>query len=611
MKKIGIKTLRLFKNIAKILEPPPKLTVSEWADKYRVLSSESSAEAGKWDTDRTPYQKDIMDSISDDDIETVIIKSSAQVGKTEIINNIVAYHIDYDPAPMMLVMPTVELAQTWSKKRLAPMIRDAPRLREKIKDAKSRDSDNTILEKGFPGGYIAMTGANSPVGLSSRPIRILLADEVDRFPTTAGKEGDPLALAEKRTATFANRKKVFVSTPTVAGASRIAKEYNESTQEEWCVSCPVCGTYQPYQWARIKFETVTMECEHCKEDFTEFEWKVQPGAWISKLKDNETANLKKRGFHLNALTSPWERWEDIIQAFKEAKKDKELLKTFVNTYLGEEWEDNEGEGADYEVLYKRRVAYNCQVPDEVLILTAGVDVQDDRLEIEVVGWGHGKESWGIQYKKLYGDLEQAHIWNELDKYLETEFYYADDTPIKIMCTCIDSGGHFTTETYRFVKGKEYRRIFAIKGRGGAGLPLVGKFSRNNREKVPLFTIGVDTGKESIYARLNIDEEGPGFCHFPFEDDRGYSLEYFKSLCSEKRVLQYQRGVASFKWIQKYKRNEGLDLRNYATAALEILNPNFEDLRKMRGVQGQTINREPSAPVIKRRRKRVISKGIAT
>ena len=277
------------------VKPPPKLTVSDWADEHRILSPESSAEPGRWKTSRTPYQKEIMDAVGDRQTETVVVKSSAQVGKTELINNIIAYHIDYDPAPMMLVMPTVELAQTWSKKRLAPMIRDTPALKAKIKDAKSRDSDNTILEKGFPGGYIAMTGANSPVGLSSRPIRVILADEVDRFPATAGKEGDPLALAEKRTATFANKKKVFVSTPTVKGISRISKEYDESTQEEWCVRCPVCGRYQPYEWSRIKFESVTMECKFCKERLTEFEWKAQDGKWISKLEEAKSNNKRVHG----------------------------------------------------------------------------------------------------------------------------------------------------------------------------------------------------------------------------------------------------------------------------------------------------------------------------
>ncbi|KNF08544.1 bacteriophage tail assembly protein [Gottschalkia purinilytica] len=608
MKKIKIKTLKLFERISKVIAPPPKLTISEWADNYRILSAESSAESGKWSTDRTPYQREIMDAVSYPDTEIVVIKSSAQVGKTEIINNIIAYHIDYDPAPIMMVMPTEGLAKTWSKKRLAPMLRDTPSLRCKVKESKTRDADNTILEKGFPGGYIAMVGANSPTGLSSRPIRILLADEVDRFPTTAGDEGDPLALAEKRTATFWNRKKVFVSTPTIKGISRIAKEYEDTTQEQWCIRCPVCGKFQPYEWSRIKFENVTMECKFCKEELTEYEWKAQPGKWISQLEDQKNLSKKKRGFHLNALASPWERWESIIDAFKDAKKDKEELKTWVNTYLGEEWEDNEGEGADYEVLFKRRETYNCQVTDDVLLLTAGVDVQDDRLEIEVVGWGYGKESWGIQYKKLYGDLEQSHIWNELDKYLDSEFYYSDGTPIKVMCTCIDSGGHFTTEVYRFVKGKENRRIFAIKGQGGTGKPLIGKPSRNNREKVYLFPLGVDTGKESIYARLNLDEEGPGYCHFPFEEDRGYSLDYFKSLCSEKRVLKYQRGVASFRWIQKYKRNEGLDLRNYATAAMQILNPNFEELRKMKG-QVDTVTQKSTSTVKKRKKKRIVSKGI--
>jgi phage terminase large subunit GpA-like protein len=613
--KIKLKTLELFRDIAKIMAPPPDLTVSQWADKYRVLSPESSSESGRWNTDRAPYQREIMDAASDPEVDTVVIMSSAQVGKTEIINNIIGYHIDYDPCPMLLVMPTDTLAKTWSKKRLSPMIRDTPALHDKIKDAKSRDSDNTILEKGFPGGYIAIVGANSPVGLSSRPIRIVLADEVDRFPPSAGKEGDPLSLAVKRTATYWNKKKIFVSTPTEVGISRIEKEFSTSSQEEWNLPCPLCGKYQPIDWDRIKFQKidekgtdvtdVTMECKFCKENFNEFEWKEMSsqGKWIPKKEGVKD----KRGFHLNAFVSPWERWEEIIKNFLEAKRNgKETLKTWVNTYLGQPWEDDEGETLEHEVLIKRREAYNCQVPDGVLVLTAGVDVQDDRIEIEVVGWGKDKESWGIEYKKIYGNLEQPEIWKELDEYLSSSFYFNDGSIINISCTCIDTGGHYTNETYKFIKPREIRRIFGIKGYAGFDKPVIGKPSKNNREKINLFPIGVDILKDRVYARLKEDFEGPGYSHFPIESEKGYDEEYFKSLCSEKKVTKYSKGVASFRWVKKRKRNEGLDLRNYATAALEILNPKFEILEKMKK-NGMLNNQNKKTSNVKKRR--VISKGV--
>lgn len=607
IKKIKIKTIKMFKNIAYILAPPPDLTVSEWADRYRKLSPESSAEPGQWRTDRAPYQKEIMDAVSDPDIETIVIMSSAQVGKTEVVNNIIGYFIDYDPAPIMVLMPTVDLAKSYSKKRLATMIRDTPTLRGKVKEAKSRDSDNTILEKGFPGGYIALVGANSPTHLASRPIRILLADEVDRFPLSAGAEGDPLSLAEKRTSTFWNKKKIFVSTPTEKEISRIEKEYESSTKEQWCLSCPNCGRFQPLSFAQIKFNdmrNITMECKFCKEEATEFEWKAREGRWIA---DNPNIT-DKRGFHINAFASPWERWENIVKEFKEAKKNgKETLKVWVNTYLGEAWEDQDGEIADEEELVKRRERYECEVPDSVLVLTAGVDVQDDRLEVEVVGWGVGKESWGIYYKIFYGDLGQDAIWNQLDLFLTREFVYKNGERLVISSVCIDSGGHYTDEVYKFCKTREHRRIFAIKGYGGEGKPFIGKAARNNRERVALFPLGVDTGKEMVFSRLKIEFEGSGYCHFPIESEKGYDEIYFKGLTSEKRVLKYYKGKRKFEWVKKKNiRNEPLDLRNYATAAIEILNPDLEklaELNKNGNVFSQNKNNKKS------KKRRVVSKGV--
>lgn len=598
------KTIDLFKNLVLILAPPPLLTVSKWADSYRKLSPESSAEPGQWKTSRAEYQREIMDSLSNKETEIIIVMSSAQVGKTELINNIIGYFIDYDPSPIMLLMPTLDLAQSYSKKRLAPMIRDTPVLRNKVKDAKSRDSDNTLLEKGFPGGYIALTGANSPTGLSSRPIRILLADEVDRFPTSAGIEGDPLSLAEKRTKTFWNKKKFFVSTPTEKGISRIDKEFDDSSQEEWCLPCPVCGKLQPLRWAQIHFEDITHECKFCGDRCNEFEWKAGKGKWIAKHPER----IKKRGFHLNALASPWERWNNIIEEFKLAKKNgTETLKTWVNTTLGEVWEDDEGEGADNDSLVARKEYYITEVPRQVILLTAGVDVQDDRLEVEVVGWGAGKESWGIQYKIFYGDPGQKIVWQQLDEYLLKTFWFEEGDGLVLSCTCIDSGGHHTQEVYKFCKEREHRRVFAIKGVGGYGKPFISKPTRNNRERAALFSLGVDNGKETILSRLKIKEEGPGYCHFPKESDRGYDENYFKGLTSEKRVLRYKKGVATFEWVKKSSsiRNEPMDLRNYANAAFEILNPDL-DTMAARNINGNVF---AQGKKVAKKKKRIVSKGL--
>lgn len=604
------KTVRLFMNIAQILAPPPELTISQWADRYRKLSPESSAEPGQWNTDRTPYMREIMDAISDSGCEEVDIMSSAQVGKTELILNIIGYYIDYDPSPMLVMQPSLEMAQAFSKDRLAPMLRDTPVLRNKVKDAKSRDSGNTILHKTFPGGHITMVGANSPAGLASRPIKVVLMDEVDRYPASAGTEGDPIKLAEKRTTTFWNRKKVKVSTPTIKGHSLIETEFLLSSMEEWNVPCPCCGRYQPYEWERIRFSDVTMKCKFCCEHFTEREWKENPGKWIAQKE-----NKKKRGFHLNELASPWRHWDEIIADFKDANRqfkmygDVQRMKTWINTTLGETWEQK-GESADEDVLLKRREHYTADLPDGVLLVTAGVDVQDDRFEVEVTGWGKGYESWGILYRKIHGNLEKEETWEKLEKFLDMELYFKNKNSLLIAATCIDTGGHFTTEAYKFLKKmeKKNKRIFGIKGMGGEGIPLINKISTNNVEKVKILLLGVDSGKEILMTRLKTVDEGPGYCHFPINADRGYDETYIKGLSSEQRVVNIKDGRAVLKWVKKSgTRNEPLDLRNYSTAAAELLRPDWDVLEKKIKQGINYMKKQPKANAS--RRTGVVNKGI--
>ncbi len=610
--KIDSRTLNLFRKIAKVLSPPPELTVSEWADKYRKLSPESSAEPGQWNTDRAPYQREIMDAVIDAICETIVIMSSAQVGKTELILNIIGYYIAYDPSPILCLQPTLEMAQAFSKDRLAKMIRDTPALRGKVKDARARDSENTILHKSFPGGHITMVGANSAAGLASRPIRIVLMDEIDRFPPSAGSEGNPVKLAEKRTTTFWNRKKIKVSTPTIKGWSQIEKEYLSSSKEEWCVPCPCCGKYQPYEWGRIRFSDVTMECKYCGEHFKEMEWKERPGKWIAGAE-----NKRKRGFHLNELASPWKHWEEIIDDFREAQKemkehgDVEKMKVWINTALGETWEEK-GEAADEDALLRRRERYTADLPEGVLLVTAGVDVQDNRFEVEITGWGKGYESWGILYRKIPGDLEKEETWDKLERFLEMELYFENKNSLLIACTCIDTGGHHTTEAYKFLKKMERKQklIFGIKGMGGEGIPLVNKVSTNNIEKVKIFLLGVDSGKEILMTRLRTADEGPGYCHFPINADRGYDEAYIKGLSSEQRVIQFKDGRPILKWVKKSSgmRNEPLDLRNYSTAAAEILRPDWDILEKKIKQGINYMKKQPKAAA-KRKKAGIVNRGI--
>jgi phage terminase large subunit GpA-like protein len=606
MRKKPNRTIRLFKEIANQAAPPPEYSVSQWADAERRLSSEASAEPGQWRTDRAPYQRGIMDAINDEETETTVIMSSAQVGKTEILLNTIGYFIDQDPSPMMLVQPTLELAQAFSKDRFSPMVRDTPALKRKISDAKSRDSGNTILHKTFPGGHITMAGANSPSSLASRPIRVVLLDEVDRYPVSAGAEGDPVSLVTKRSTTFWNRKRIMVSTPTVKGASRIEEAYNNSSMEQWHLPCPSCGEYQQLSWSQIKFNYdkelkrcigVEHVCDRCGVLHNEQEWKSGNGKWVARAD-----NRRVRGFHLNELASPWKRWEEVVEDFMEADRsgEQEQMKVFVNTSLGETWEEK-GEQLNDTALFDRLEEYKAEVPDNVFVLTAAVDVQDDRFELEVVGWGVGKESWGIQYQVIFGDLKQNHIWTELDQFLLRTWSKKDGTKLGIACTCVDSGGHFTTEVYRFCKAREDRRVYAIKGEGANGgeyVPFINGFSKTPREKAILFKLGVNEGKSKVTSRLKI-QEGPGFCHFSKE--RGYTEAYFLGLTAEKLVTRYRMGVAYQVWVKTRNRNEPLDLRVYATAALEILNPDIDKLAGMGQITYPAFLPPP--------RRRVLSRGI--
>ncbi|QKS73166.1 phage terminase large subunit family protein [Paenalkalicoccus suaedae] len=573
-------TKKLFAKLAKIVAPPPELSVSEWADLYRKLSSEASAEPGQWRTERAPYQKEIMDAINDPKTEEIVVMSSAQVGKTEIILNTVAYHVDYDPAPIMIIQPTVDLANTFSKTRLAPMLRDTPALKNKVADAKSRDSSNTIREKAFPGGVIMMVGANSPTGLSSRPVRILLADEVDRFPVSAGTEGDPLSLAVKRTNTFANRKKIFVSTPTIKGASRIEKAYEESTQEKWNLPCPSCDELQPLSWDQISFESVAMACKSCGSVHKEYEWKRGKGKWVAN-----NPSSKIRGFHLNEMASPWKKWEEIITDFKRANKEgTESLKVWVNTSMGETWEER-GESINSDALLEKTEDYSSEVPQSVGVLTCGVDVQDNRLEYEIVGWGLNRESWGIKYGIIMGDPGHEHVWEELDGVLNASYDREDGEKLQIMSTCIDSGGHHTKTVYDYCKKREINRVWAIKGQGGTGISFIKRPTRRQDSGVWLFTIGVDVGKDQVLSRLRATTEQHGYCHFPNDPTKGYDQDYFKGITSEHKVIRSKGGQTKHVWEKKrgHARNEPFDIRNYATAALEILNPDIDKIIESEGV----------------------------
>ena len=587
--------------------PPPRLQVSEWADAERRLSPEASAEAGWWNTDRAAYQRGIMDAINDPAIENLVIMSAAQIGKTEILLNILGYYISHDPSPILVLQPTLAMAQAFSKDRLAPMLRDTPALKGKVKDPRSRDSDNTTLHKAFGGGHVTLAGSNSPASLASRPIRIVLADEVDRYPHSAGAEGDPVALARKRSATFFNRKLVLTSTPTVKGASRIETAFEGSDKRYFQVPCVDCDEKQVLRWANVQWpedrpDQAVYVCEHCGSawDDTMRLRAIRRGEWQATETFTGVA-----GFFINGLYSPWTTLADAAREFLEARKLPEQLRVFVNTYLGETWEDA-GEQVDSLGLYDRREDYEGELPEGVVVLTAGVDVQDDRLEMEIVGWGRDEESWGIAYHRLEGDPTSPQVWSDLDSILKTTFQHPSGVELSIRAVAIDTG-HHTQSVYNFVKPREGRRIMAIKGVGGEGKALIGRPTKNNIAKVRLYPIGSNTVKELLLSRLKISEAGPGYCHFPDT----YDEEYFRQLTAEKKVTKYRRGFPYSEWVKTRARNEALDVRCYSVAAYAALNTNINKVAerlRLRAEQLKDDDGTATTPVVRPQRPRRRSSG---
>ncbi|HUG36664.1 MAG TPA: phage terminase large subunit family protein [Candidatus Limnocylindrales bacterium] len=564
----GLATLR--RAFAEGLRPEPDHTVSSWADSHRTLSTKESPEPGPWRTERTPYLAEIMDVLSPSSpVERAVFMKSSQVGGSEVLNNFLGFVIAHAPGPMLLVQPTVNTAKRYSKQRIAPMIQSTPALRERVRPAREREGGNTLQAKEFPGGILLITGANSAADLTSAPIRYLAGDEVDRWPVALNEEGDPLAQAEQRTANFRRRKILLVSTPTVKGLSRIEREYERSDQRRFWTPCPDCGAFQVLRWAQVQWpedkpeeaEYVCPDCGSCWSDVRRLA-AVGRGEWRASAEFRGTA-----GFHISALSSPWVRLGRLASDFLEAKKLPETLQAFVNLKLGELWEERLAE-IDPTGLRARAEDYPADpVPAGVGIITCGVDVQDDRLELEVVGWGRGGESWSLDYRVLWGDPTGPALWGELDHALETAYEHAHGPKLRIAATCIDAG-HLAQTVYQFVKPRFYRRVWAVKGRAGAGQPVMGRPRRNNTAKVHLFPVGVDEAKTLIYQRLQVQEPGPGYCHFP----QRYGPEYFSQLVAEKVRTKYHRGFPRREWIlPPGVRNEALDCRVYALAAAEGMN----------------------------------------
>lgn len=560
--------------------PEPDLWVDEWADRYRILSAKGSAEPGQWRTSRTPYLRDIMRALSPQNpARRIVLMGGAQIAKTELGLNWIGYIIHHAPGPILMVEPTVQVARRVSKQRLAPMIQATPEIRDRVAPSRSRDSGNTTFEKEFAGdGTLVLTGANSAAGLRSMPIRYLFFDEVDEYPGDVEGQGDPVSLAEKRATTFRGRRKsLLTSTPTIKGLSRIEAAYLASDQERLFVQCPGCKhwdymRWENFHWKENKPSTVRLHCVKCSLELRESDKEelVSGARW----KPTAVGVEGTIGFHLPSFYSPWKTWEECADEFLAAKDDVFKLKTWINTVAGETWEER-GDSVDAAVLAARREDYGPQgiVPNGVGILVAAVDVQADRLEVQVKGYGAQEESWLIGFARIDGDPERIGVWEELDRVLGATYRHESGRTLKIECAVVDSN-YLADIVYRYVKARSHRRYYAVRGGKETGKPVVTRSTkRSNAYRANLFTLCTDTAKEIIYSRLRIplgvsgQQPRPGYVHLPTWIDE----EYCAQLAAEKAVRKYVKGRGSVRqWVPLRERNEALDLEVYSLAALYIL-----------------------------------------
>lgn len=602
----------IFKTALGLLKPPSNLTVDEWADQNRVLVSESSKETGKWETSRTPYMLEVYKSITKNEVRQITLMMASQMAKSEFIINTFGRYADLDPCPMLLVQPTDTMAKAFSKERIEPAIRECKVLNKIIKEENKGGKGDTVTHKKFKGGYIAFTGTGSPANLAARPIRIAFMDEVDRYAKSSGKEGRPVTLIKKRLTTYGDMSKCLITgTPTIKGDSVVEDEYSESSQAEWNLSCPHCGKHQALKFSNLKWEnedpeTTVMECESCGKRFSEKEWKKgnqKTGLWVHKHPER----VSHLGYHLNALASVFRKWSDIVKEFLEVKDDKEKLKAFINTVLAETWEEEVQDKLDYQKLYKRREKYTAELPDEVILLTAGIDVQNDWIVIEVVGFAENGDRYGIEYKIFRGNPEEPYIWAELDLYLRKEFKYSDGTGLNIFASCIDTGGNHTQAVYDFVSPRQNAmRLIGIKGQGGDAIPVNNKFRRTADNKIDLLSVGVNALKDLNYGLLRINKKGQeGYCHFPNDKYRGYDIDYFMSLTAEVKTYKDKK----VEWIKIRPRNEGLDCRNYATVPLYVFNIDLKILGEISKEQRQQYSKYGN--ILQSGGRKVISRGFDT
>jgi phage terminase large subunit GpA-like protein len=577
--------------VAGLARPPPRLTLSEWADTYFRLSAESSAQSGQWTC--LPYQRAIMDAITDPEVRQISLMKSSRIGYTLMVSAAIGYHIHQAPCSILLVQPTVEDAKGYSKETIAPMLRDVPVLAAiAYEDERpDRSSADTILGKRFPGGVLTMIGATSGAGFRRVSRKVVIFDEVDGYPVSAGSDGDPVTLGTRRAEYYHDRKIIAGSTPLVSGVSRIEALYNEGDQRRYYVPCPQCGHMDVLVFTErasgghwLKFDTDHPEGAHfvCGKNGCVIEHKnkrdmVARGEWRAAKPFAGHAS-----FHLWAAYSysPNATWAQIALDFIKARAGgRETLRSFVNTTLGETFRET-GEAPDWERLYSRREDYRIgTVPGAVRIITCGVDVQRDRWIYEVVGWAEDRQSWTIDAGVLPGTPADESAWAVLDALLDRTYPRADGSEDRISMLAVDSGDQ-TQAVYGWVRRHSRSRVMACKGTTQRTLiasptPVdVRSSGRRIARGTVVWPIGSGVAKGELYGwlRLPLPAEGrpcpPGWCHFP----DGLGQDFFRQLTAEQLVTVVRRtGHSVTEWqVQPGRENHYLDARVLARAAAAVL-----------------------------------------
>ena len=578
----------IFKNGIRAAIPEGALSVSQWAETHRFVIR--SSRPGKWSNKVVPFLTEIMDEVTNPATRKIVYMKSSQVAGSEFLVNTAGYYIHIDPTYILYVAEKEDKARAWTNESFDTTVANTDVLRNLVRDD---PKDNNQRIKRYPGGQLTIGWATSPAELSSRPVRVLLLDEVDGYAVT--KEGRADKLAEARTKTFSGSEKIIlVSSPRNAETSIIEPAYMEGDRREYFVPCPHCGEMQTLKWSNVRWDDEPLDayyvCEHCGAviDYDEKAGMLAKGEWRASMPFRGVAS-----FRINEIYSPFTTWGAMAEDFLQSKNHRDTLRAFVNTRLGETWKEEER--IEYADLQLSREDYRAEVPAGVLFLTAGVDTQGDRLEAHLIGWGRDLEAWVIDYRVIEGSPARAETWEALEDWLLEIREGEDGKEHRIAAACIDSGGHHTQDVYRFVHRHKGKGWVAIKGASVAGKPLISKPSVVGRNpKVRLYTIGTDTAKDTIFSFLRNGEAGtPGYVHFP-ADDR-FDESYLKGLCSEKKVPRVRMGQKYYVWekVSANVRNEPLDTFVYAYAAVAVLNPNFAKLE--RKWAGKTIDADAKRP----------------